>query len=307
MEKKIKFFINNSEISEDVNIMSVLYTDSCDGVSCDNLEIDFSNSESDWEKWNLEINSEVKVEYGTLKTETLFVDDLKLINGGFRLSAKTIPLNSRSNNLEVWESVDLHTIFNKICSKYNFSFEQYETENHKYERLERGRETDLTFLTQLAYLEGYSLKIYNKKMILINDEYFEKQEPILTINKDIILNEFDVKTSQNGLLSEVVLHTKYGQINYKEDNLVGDKREIYDKFINNYAEGLRFAKGFLKKNNLDYLTCEIMIEGNFDLSSGVNIELKDFGEYDGIYTIKKITSRIDNNFFMMLSLRRVLK
>lgn len=305
----IQFFVNDVEISQDVNTIKILYIDSCDGLTSDSLEIDFSNTEEDWEKWGLEINTKVKIIYqtedGELNTKNLYVDNLELIQAGFKLYAKSMPLDVKTNTIKAWEEVSLYTIFEEKASKYKFKLENYETTNHVYKRIEQKEEKDISFLCRLANLEGYTVKTYDDKIILINDEYFESIEPSRTINKEELLRKFDFNTSQTGILNEVVYNSQFGKISYKDDSIIGNKKEIYNNYIGSYAEGLRFAKGFLIKNNLDYLTCDIMIDGDFNLSAGNTINLEGFGDYDGKYFIKKIISRIDNNFFMQLSLRRV--
>ncbi len=304
--EKINIYINDVDVKQDINIRYIMYTDSFDGYTADSIEIQCSNTEDDWQKWDLKINSTIKIIYGQLDTGILYVDDLQLIDGGFIIYAKSIPLDAKSNNLQAWESINLNTIFDEKCKKYNFDFEKYDIENHQYKRIEQAGEKDLAFLSKIANLEGYSIKAYNNKIILINDDYFLKAQPQKVISRYDVLNDYNFVTSQNGILQEIVFNTKFGKISYKDDTLKGDKKEIYNKYISSYAEGLRFAKGYLQKNNFDYLTCDIMIQGDFELSAGLNVELTDFDEYDGLYMIKKITSRIDDNFFMLLSLRRIL-
>ena len=177
MEEMIQFFVNDVEISQDVNIIKILYIDSCDGLTSDSLEIDFSNTEEDWEKWGLEINTKVKVIYrtedGELDTKNLYVDNLELIQAGFKLYAKSMPLDAKTNTVKAWEEVSLYTIFEEKAGKYKFKFDNYETINHVYKRIEQKEEKDISFLCRLANLEGYTVKTYDDKIILINDEYFE--------------------------------------------------------------------------------------------------------------------------------------
>lgn len=305
----IQLFINDKDITQDVNIIKIIYIDSCDGVSSDSIEIDFSNTEQDWQKWELQIDSTVRVMFvkdgKVLDTGTLFVDNLELIEAGFKLLAKTMPIKSKTNFLKVWENISLYTVFEEKANELNFDFEPYNTVNHIYSRLEQQNEKDISFLARLSNLEGYTLKIFNKKLILINDEIFEGLESVREINRNEILNKFDFQKSQTGIISEVIYNTKFGKISYKDDNIIGRIKEIYNNYIGSYAEGLRFAKGLLLKNNLNFLTCDIFIDGDVDLSAGNTINLVGFGEYDGKYFISKIINRIDNNFFMQLFLRRV--
>lgn len=305
----IQLYINGKDITDDVNIIKIIYIDSCDGLTSDAIEITFSNTDQDWQKWGLEINSTVRVVYTkdnkTLDTGYLFVDELELIKAGFKLLGKAMPLTAKTNNLKAWEQVSLYTIFQEKATQFGFGFESYQTSNHVYPRLEQQEEKDISFLARLANLEGYTLKTFDKKFILINDEVFENTTPVRTIDRKEILKNFDFNKSQTGILSEVIYNTQFGKISYKDTSVIGNVKEIYNNYVGSYAEGLRFAKGYLIKNNLNYLTCDIFIDGDTSLSAGNTINLNGFDEYDGKYFISKITTRIDNNFFMQLSLRRV--
>lgn len=301
-------YINNIDITKDINIINIEYIDSCDGYNCDSIIINLANTQDQWQQWGLEINSKIKIESNAINTGVLFVDDLVLFDGGFTIYGKSTPLEIKSDKLKVWEGINLDTIFQEKANKYKLQIEKYGIQNYKYKRIEQINETDIQLLTRLSTQEGYTIKIYDNKIIIINDEFIKSQAPIKTIKRNEIFNEFDVIISQDGLLKSVIINTtEYGNIKHEEANIIGDTKVIYNKYISDYAEGLRFAKALVNKNNLNYMQANIMIQGDTDLYAGCNINLVDFGEYDGLYTIQKITNKLDDNYFMILNIRRIIK
>lgn len=306
----IRVLINGTDITNKLYIKNVCYKEYARSRT-DLLEVNLSNTEKEWEKWDLKIDEEIEVIYANNSTEystkTMFIDDLKVIPGGFKIMAKSINLKTKSNTIKIWENIGLNTIFREISSKYNLGFESYETEDFVYLRVEQN-EFDFDFLDRLASREGYSIKIFNKKLILFDDKKIESKQSVKTIKRNEVLGEFNVNTKQNKRYSKVIINSELGKIEAENENIVGGTKEFFEEdiYISSQGEGGRFAKNLLHKINQDYQSIVIKIDGDTSISAGNTVNIEGFEKYDGKYFIEENTVLLDSNFFMTLTLRRAL-
>lgn len=306
----IKILISGIDVTKSLFIRNVYYKEFA-RQNVDLLEVSLSNTDKEWEKWGLEINQEIEVIYTNddnteYRTKTMFIDDFKVIPGGFKILAKSINLESKSNTIKVWENVNLRMIFEEISKKYNFEFKPYEIENFEYSRVQQS-ESDFNFLNRLALREGYSVKTFDKKVILFNDKKFEKKDAVKTIKRDEILGDFYVNTNQNGKYSKVVINSTFGRIKAEDKNIIGGTKELFEEdiFLTSQVEGERFAKNLLYKLNQDYQRLTIKIDGDTSIAAGNTVNIEGFEEFDGKYFIEANNVFLDKNFFMILYLRGI--
>ena len=306
----IRVFIDKVDITDSLSIRDVSYVDYARG-KVDLLEINLINTDKDWEKWGLKIDQEIEAIYssdiGEYSTKTMFVDDFRVVSGGFKIFAKSISLNSKTNTTRVWENVTLDTIFNDIASQYGFIYESYETQSYVYSRVEQ-HENDFSLLNKLAEREGYSIKIFDKRIILFDDKLFESKDPPRTIKRDEILGDFDVNTKQNNKYSKLIINSSYGKIEEVVESIIGGTKELYEEdiYLSSIGEGQRFAKNLLYKINQDYQSITLKIDGDVSIAAGNTVNIEGFEEYDGKYFIGENRVQLDSNFFMLLTLRRVV-
>lgn len=306
----IRVLIDKVDITDSLSIRDINYVDYARG-KVDLLEINLSNVEKDWEKWGLKIDQEIEAIYssdkGEYSTKTMFVDDFRVVAGGFKILAKSISLKSRTNTTRVWENVTLNNICNDIASQYGFRYETYDTQSYVYSRVEQ-HENDFVLLNKLAEREGYSIKIFDKKIILFNDKVFELKDPPRTIKRAEILGDFDVNTKQNNKYSKLVINSLHGKVEKVAEGIIGGTKELYedDIYLSSLGEGQRFAKNLLYKINQNYQSINLKIDGDVSIASGNTVNIEGFDEYDGKYFIEENRVKLDNNFFMELTLRRVM-
>ena len=306
----IKVLISGVDVTESLFIKNVYYKEFA-RKNVDLLEVNLSNTEKEWEQWGLEINQEIEGIYTkdnmNYSTKTMFIDDFKVVAGGFKILAKSINLKSKSNSIKVWENVNLNVIFCEVSEKYGFNFENYETENYTYERVEQISELDFDFLNRLAFREGYSIKIFDRKIILFDDRKFESKETVKTIKRSDILGKFDVNTKQSGRYSKVIINSSFGKIEKEDESIIGGTKELFEEdiILSSQGEGERFATNILYKLNQDYQRIYLKIEGDTSISAGNIVNIEGFHDYDGRYFIEENNVLLDSNFFMSLTLRRI--
>lgn len=306
----IRVLIDKVDITDSLSIRDVNYVDYARG-KVDLLEVNLINVDRDWEKWGLKIDQEIEVIYsgdkGEYSTKIMFIDDFRVISGGFRILGKSISLKSKTNTTRVWENVTLDTICNDIASQYSFKYEPYDTQSYVYSRVEQ-HENDFSLLNKLAEREGYSIKIFDKRIILFDDKVFESKDPPRTVKRDEILGNFDVSTKQNNKYSKLVINSSYGKVEEVAEGIIGGTRELYegDIYLSSLGEGQRFAKNLLYKINQDYQSITFKIDGDVSIASGNTVNIEGFDEYDGKYFIEENRVKLDSNFFMELTLRRVM-
>jgi hypothetical protein len=285
------------DISNSIDIIKADICDNASGVA-DNIELVASDIEKLWNKWKPQKNDTIIIKQGSFSSGTMFVDHIEQSPGKFVIKAISVPLEAKTPNSRYWEHVRFLELAKDIASKYGFIVETFGITNWLYENVAQIEQADFEFLHYRCLLEGYCLKITDKKVVIYDERYLEQQAIVKSIYLDDLGTDYEMKSVAVGLHNscEVQCSRAEGVITsiYKPQiALVGPilKKNIY---LSDQAEADRFARGLLRYANKFEISGRIQIEPDTGLAAGCNVKLVDAGLMDGknfVYqTIHKLVS-----------------
>lgn len=192
---------NNQSISHDLEpyITNISFTDNLSGEA-DTLSISLGDRERKW------MNSWVPKEGATLKADLIIsigwdsekkskrklglfeIDEVgtsgppnKVDVGGTSVpESSTLRGEKKSHS---WDKSNLKKVASDIAAKNSLKLNFHPEENPDYDRIDQESESDVTFLMRLCKDAGFSLKIANKSITILDDEKLETAAPVDTIKR----------------------------------------------------------------------------------------------------------------------------
>lgn len=293
------------DITDEIKIHKADITDNAGGIA-DSTELVFSDTEGLWSKWKPQKGDKIEVKKDGFFSGIMYIWHIEQQRGLFILKSCSLPLSSKTKNTKSWENIRFLNLSNEIAVKYGFKLETYNIQDYFYERIDQVEQTDFDLLAFRCMLEGYMLKICNKKIIIYDEEYQEQQSSAYTINYEDIDGNYNFKTISAGLFSSCILScSNYRGILKSEFKPalapVGPALVINNIYASNQGEINRFARGLLRSENKKETTGKLQIEYNPGLAAGCNTNVSGIGLFDGKYFIETITHKlVDGKSFIKL-------
>lgn len=241
---------------------------------------------------------------------------------------------------KAWEKAKLKTIAQDIASRAKLKLLYSASSNPTYERLDQTDQTDFSFLVQKAKDEGVAVKISGGKLVLFDEEEFEKKPAVLDIVKgkgNIISYSFSDSSTTTAYGSCVVTYrppaptkkakkkgkgtaqtavaaaakttsSKMITGKYSLPNAKGLPILRINERVETVAEANRLAKNKLREHNKQAGLGSFSLDGDIRLASGITINIKGYGRFDGKYIIVTATHRVGSNtaYTTDIQIRKVL-
>lgn len=234
-----------------------------------------------------------------------------------KIKGNSVPQNSKLRQMDVskaWENVKLSQIAKEIADEAGAELFYDTQEDPTIKRAEMAELSCLAFLEKLCKDNGLALKVSDGKLIIFDEEKYEQQEPISTLDYDpSIIKNF----SATATLTEIY---KSCEVNYKDgkaDEMYRAKFDAPDKEdgktlrinqkVDNQAAADKLAKKKLRDKNKDEIKVNVTVIGRFDYLSGQVIKLTGHGFYNGNYLIERATHKVSGGYEVTLELRKCLK
>ncbi|MDR2648754.1 MAG: hypothetical protein LBB94_03430 [Clostridiales bacterium] len=216
------------------------------------------------------------------------------------------------NNTKTWEKTTLQAIAAKIAGDAGVSL-SYEASAITIKVLEQSEETDMSFLDKLCRDYGLAMKVYGKKIIIFDEEAYEAKASVRTLSElDVI--SWSGKTTLTGIADGAVIKyrdPKSGKdMSYtynapKSNNRPTHKLQESNQKADSLDDARKKAKAMVRDANKDETTMSLKLDAHKGLVSTQNVDIKNFGKFDGKYFIEKITHNIGGGYTMDLEARRV--
>lgn len=216
-----------------------------------------------------------------------------------------------------WENIKLSAIANEIAQKNNMKCMFESTFDPFYTRREQVQISDIVFLQGLCKDAGISLKVSARYIILFDEADYEQKESVRKIKRgEADITSYRFGTSANDC-NYSKCHVSYTNpqtnetIEYtytpRTSDTGGQTLEINEK-VNTREEARQLAMKRLRQKNKSEFSAEFSLVGDTSLVAGVNIEVEDFGMFDGKYIIETATHNVTGSgYTTQIKLRRVLE
>jgi len=325
---------NNKNISADLRrfLIGFSYSDYSNGKA-DDLQINLDDKEDLWKaSWFPEKGATLTAEIITrnwnyegevqrLPLGQFEIDDIDLQGPPDVVTIKgvSVPVSSSlwdEDKNRAWENTRLSIVASDIASGSGLEL-FFDTEyDAEYDRIEQTEETDIAFLQRLCEEAGISLKVTNKTIIIFDDSKYEQQEPVATITRgssNVISYSGNSKTRDiySACRVEYQASDKKEPIIYTYTPPNGPKvgrTLVINERVSSYSEAERLAKKSLREKNKEETTFNVKLSGDVRFVSGVTVNLKGWGRFDGKYFITEAKHEGGSaGYTTELELRRVLE
>lgn len=214
------------------------------------------------------------------------------------LSGISVPINTGFNitqRYKTWKKTTVRTILSALSKNAGIRM-QFDAEDHKIDSISQSGKTDLNFAFSICQDYDLCLKIYNKKMVVYNQTKYEKKKSIATIKRTSLGGSGAYRISDQRSKEYNAIKINYTESNgktltysFKRPGTAGN-RVMY---ISEKAESLKDAevkaKAALRASIRECRTATILLTGDPKYTAATNVELKDFGKFDGKYFADAVT------------------
>lgn len=302
----MRLIYEGTDITKDVEINKAMIVDTSGGEA-DSLEIRFSDTQRLWSKWRPEKNHRIELNKQGFSSGEMYIDAWEQIPGFFVLKALSLPQEAKTTFSRSWEEVRLFELVNEVAARYKLGTRTFGINNHFYKRLDQINKTDIEFLAWRCSLEGYSLKVTDKTIVIFDERTMEKSSPVKTIYHSDFDGDYIFWDQSTEIFSACRLQCGPIRVEARDSSIHGPIKKIAGEFyVSSIGEAERFAAGILRRLNKNRAggTCRIRYEPG--LAAGNMVEIKDVGLADGLYYCEKVTHNLTAEI-TKLELRRPLE
>lgn len=244
----IQLTYNGTDITDSVSI-NRCYHDMYAAGRSDELHLRVNDVDGLWDKWAPAVGDELRVDYGSIGTGTMFVASCVPMNGLYDIVAQSAPASGYEATHKAWRKVRLLQLGAEIAKRHGLAFASYGVTDVLYDYILQNGESDFHFLHRQAMLEGCAFLVYDKRLILYSERYMEGIAPTETLEVTI---DGDYKYSDNShqLYGSCIVERGLHSGQFSVDNgSVRVYRPVDIGQIASSAEAERFAQNLLRSKN----------------------------------------------------------
>lgn len=201
---------------------------------------------------------------------------------------------------QAWEKYHLSGIANEIANRNGMSCMYLPSNNPYYTREEQDKTSDIDFLSGLCHKAGLSLKCTNNTLVIFDQKTEEAKDAVRTFKHgDGTYTKWKMNVGSAGTnyqYCRVSYVTNAGKLiegyayasDYNEpEEDAEDTNQLLEIYAacSSIAEAQDLAQKYLRLQNKYARTCDFTIPGDPNMVAGVNIQLEDWGGFDGKYSI----------------------
>ncbi|MNO15524.1 phage late control protein GPD [compost metagenome] len=335
----LSIFFNGVKVDKDLQdyLMTFTYNDGYSGQA-DDIVIQLDDRERRWiNGWVPVIGDEIKAEIVTWHWDK-YGEKKKLPCGKFYLKsftyggapdtvtmeASALPVEGNQSKQEKrsksWEKVKLKTVAAEIASRAKLFLAYESSSNPTFDRLDMTNQTDFEFLIDIAIKEGITLKVSGSKLVLFDEEKYEKAKAAfdITYGKNNILSySFETNSESAAYGSCEVVYTTPKSKTSKGKTIKGSYKLKgahtlpilrVNESVSDEAEANRLAKNKLREQNKKSGLARMSLDGNTQIAAGMTINVKGFGYFDGKYIVENAKHQISSTaaYTTEIQIRKVL-
>lgn len=244
----IQVFYKGVDVTDNVSINQCYHDMYAEG-RCDALTMRFNDTANLWDKWSPQIDDEINVVYGSIRTGKMYVAGIVPTNGLYMLKALAAPKSAFCRRYKAWQKVTLSQIAAEIASRHGLTFSNQGVDDNLYGYILQKNESDFAFLHKRCVLEGCAFLTYDGKLVLFKQSDMEQQAPLETVT---LAPDSDYRYDDN---SRIIYGSCLVECGDYSGKYIADAANPCvllpqtDISIGNDAEAARFARGFLREAN----------------------------------------------------------
>lgn len=278
------------DITSKVGISQANIIDSAGGC-LDSVEVAFTDTSGEWSRWAPQIDDVIRLKVDGFDSGDCFVDQIAQHRGQYILRGLSVPAGAKQPKTRSWEKVTLLQLGLDVASALGFTLSLYDVEDQSYDWADQIEKTDLQFLYERCEMEGLSLKVNNRKLILYSQTAFEQKSAVRTISSTDFFGTHDFISARQGTYCAATV--SYGDIS-GSFVAAGRTGETIGKtiYVTSVGEAERFAKNLLRSCNKNENRLNGRIKLDPTLAAGSMVRVSGIGTADGLYMIDRVEHRV---------------
>lgn len=209
---------NNQDITADIDgfVSTVSFSDNLSGAA-DDISIALADRERKWmnawiPKMGASIEASILISEGwdsdkqaKRKLGYFEIDDLGIDGPPLKVDVKGISIPESSSlrgtkKTKAWENTNLKKIASDIATANGLRLYFSVQDNPSYDRVDQEWQSDVVFLTKICADNGFSVKVANKSITILDDNILESKQEIDTISRtDKSLKRFNGRFKQTDI------------------------------------------------------------------------------------------------------------
>ena len=302
-----------NDISEVVSryLRDVTYTDVASGES-DSASVTVRDDERLWiDSWFPQKGERLRLE-AIYRNWNEAGDEITAVMGSFQvddvsfqgrpttatIGCTAVPQNNalcNENKTRTWENTTIRQIGTQIAREAGIDL-LYVADDINVSAIEQTDQTDCKFLYSLSQSYGLSMKAYENKIVIFDEEKIE-QKPVAGVLWEEDLISWSYNTTMAGTYTGAVFSFTDPDTEQNHTIQIGGGERILN--INVTADNLRDAelKGIAKLNdaNKKATTFKIVTRANPYMVSGLVMQIEGLGKVSGKYYVERVTTKISGS------------
>ncbi len=219
-----------------------------------------------------------------------------------------------------WEEYNLTGIAEELANTNGMTCMYLADPDPYYARVEQYQTSDIEFLKQLCHDAGLSLKATNKAIVIFEQADYEAKDAAITVRRGGgLYTRYKLSMSTAG--------TQYASCRiYYNDPATGkciegtaycedydsskdtNQQLVLCRKVGSIGEAKALAEKNLRLHNKFARTVQLTMTGDTRLLAGVNIQMEDWGGWDGKYIITQAKHSVGSSgYTTVINARRVLE
>lgn len=281
--------------------------------------------------WNSPIEAEKGLDMGLFE-----IDEIEASGApnAVKIKAVSVPNNTTLRgtvHTKQWEKITIEAIAKEKADNAKLQLVYQAEENPVIDRIEQTEQSDLAFLNKLCIDNGLALKITAGTMVIMDEKELENEEPVICFirpgkeemikpiynaNNEALkmlkVSQWSFSTSLRDIYKDCRVEYQKGK---QKEKIVGtfadpQKKEgktlLVKEEVSSKEEAIRKAKKALRDKNKNEISARIQLKGDTDIHSGLTVQVKGFGKFDGKYLMTSVKHRLSGGYTCDISMRRCL-
>ncbi|MCM1045641.1 MAG: contractile injection system protein, VgrG/Pvc8 family [Candidatus Gastranaerophilales bacterium] len=215
------------------------------------------------------------------------------------LSGISTPINSAFNvkqKSRTWSKTTLQTILSDIAKDAGINL-VFDAEDIRIDSANQTGKTDLAFACSMCSEYGLSIKLYNKKMVVYDQNVYERKAARYEITHGQLggSDTYKITKQATSLYDSVKIQYTDGKTGgtltyvYTIPGKAGNRQMILTTKAESYADAEKKAKAALRENVRESRKITLKMMGSAKYMAADCFNLSGFGKLDGKYFIESVT------------------
>lgn len=208
---------------------------------------------------------------------------------------------------KTYKNITVRELAKTIANRAGISL-HYSASRIHIKEIEQNKTPDSEFLKGICEEYGLGLKIFNGKIVIFDEEEYEKKSPVTTLRRKKDTISWSWNTTLQGTYTGAKVTYTDADDNKKHHITIGKKGRLLNVDVTAFSKkdaGLK-AKAKLASENKKRTTMSLTIFPNPNIIATSTIRLSGFCKLSGKYYVDKVSHRISQgNYLMTLEVHKV--